>query len=280
MKLASISPHIKNVTTLPCEVQKRHFQQWVLIFVIHSCNWASSQRAANCTHILHPHHWDTIAQARTGLLLKTNSCCSPTDGRWLVNPKDVHNKSGHCTLLFHPHQSCLLMLKLFMESTGHCSRSMQSRVCETVLCPYVCPSLRPSVCLSQHEPTAVNLLLQIWCCGHWLHLPAAGECGQCHICQRTQVAKRRLVSRCAKVHNKIGMICLFSVRTWIMQVKEREDISSVRRSVIFWTLTCIVVRRPHILGESWWTTAGLVTATTLNAFPVCRQLFRPLFLIK
>jgi len=38
--------------------------------------------------------------------------------------------------------------------TTHMPHSMRSRVCETIRCPFVCPS----VCLSQYGPTAANLL--------------------------------------------------------------------------------------------------------------------------
>jgi len=54
-----------------------------------------------------------------------------------------------------------------------------------------------------------------------------------------------------------------------LQVNEQEDISLASRLKVFWTLTCIDVRRPHTLGEWWWIMDVLVTATTPNAFPVC-----------
>jgi len=57
--------------------------------------------------------------------------------------------------------------------------NMRSRVYETVRCP--------SVCLSQHGPSAANPLLQVCCCGSGrqeirsIAAGAAGKCGQCHV---------------------------------------------------------------------------------------------------
>ena len=67
--------------------------------------------------------------------------------------------------------------------------SMRNRVYETVRCPSVCLSVRPSVCLFQHgpsKPAAASLLLwarrvemPIVCCSSGVR--RAGNCGQCHV---------------------------------------------------------------------------------------------------
>ena len=66
--------------------------------------------------------------------------------------------------------------------------NMRSRVYETVRCP--------SVCLSQHGPSAANPLLQVSYCGSGRQVirsiaaAAAGKCGQCHVVS----VRRQLIS--------------------------------------------------------------------------------------
>jgi len=78
---------------------------------------------------------------------------------------------------------------------------MRSRVYETVRCPPVCPSVRLSVCLSQHGPTAANPLLQFAVVDpvgskyRSIAAAAAGECGQCHVVSVRRQLNTNLLDR-------------------------------------------------------------------------------------
>ena len=130
---------------------------------------------------------------------KRATCLPARRGTALYCSRSPAHAGRDQQLRFQLHHSTLRLLLKCWNTAECCTStdcwhyplSMRNRFYVAALCP----SVRLSVRLSQHEPTAANPLLQVCCCGPGRqeisihrcmagaqqHRHAAGKCGQCHV---------------------------------------------------------------------------------------------------